>query len=612
MVLEIPNNWLESVRKLVSEASASPGPATVRAALAGVGALEEHLQGRSFRVGIVRTFTIETQLDVIRLALSTIPCRPTIEIGELENIEQILLDPESKIMSSNPDAILVLWRLEELSPRLLYGHDMTDGERERAMADVIDRIQRLCSEYLKASAVPLFLSTVPVPYALGTGLDDLHSPYGWHRAVLQVNDALLDLAACHGQIYLFDFASWAAAVGHTAFDLRMDLYARQPIANRAVMTFGAALANCFRPLLQPRAKLLALDLDNVLWGGLLGEDGISGLKIAHDFPGNIYRRIQLYALTLKSRGVLLALLSKNNPQDVEKAFSVLPDMPLKLRDFAAIRVNWREKHENLKDIAHELNIGLDSVVFLDDQAFEREQMGYNLPAVRVLSASEDPLQILGALVACRDFDVHRVSLEDAGRNEDYAMQTKRRELELASRDKGEFLFTLGLRASIARVNESTIPRMVQMLGKTNQFNVTTRRHTEADVRRMLAGSGNLLMGMSLSDRFGDQGLIGLVIGIGNDESGVFSVDNLLLSCRAIGRGAEQALWSSLLRNTSRMGYKTLMAEYIKTPKNGQVSDLFDRFSMKRRPDSTEERVYYELNLPASYPMPQWIKVVDET
>ena len=611
--MKAPRGWPESVVKLVAAVADSGRIAVIRNALSAIRDLPQAQQGQPFKLGVCRTFTIEAQLDALTLGLATLPCRPEIMVGDLENIEQLLLDDNSQILRVTPDALLVLWRLDELHPRLVFEHDgMSLKDRERAVTAVINRIESLCEEYEKVSVAPLFLSTLPEPSALGNARSDVCSPHGPRRAILRINQSLFDLAERHSQIHIFDFSGWASGVGATAFDLKMDLYARQPISNHSLMSFAEALADTFRPLLLSPAKVLALDLDNVLWGGVLGEDGIDNIKIGRDFPGNIYHRIQLYVLALKRRGVLLALLSKNNWEEVEAAFSTLPEMPLKLDDFVAIRVNWHEKHENIKAIAQELNLGLDSFVFVDDQEFEREQMRFNLPEVRILQAAEDPLQTLRALICCRSFDVCRVSDEDKRRNDDYAAQARRRKLESKSRNPQDFLSTLQLQARITCVTDDTVPRVVQMMGKTNQFNVTTRRHKEADVRRMLADPKNILLLLSLSDRFGDQGIVGLAIALGDQVTKMVKVDSFLLSCRAIGRGAEQALWSSLLSHVSCREYTTLQAEYLKTPKNHQVAGLFESLGMTKQKDSSEAHSKFMLGLPFHPVSPTWIKVTDKT
>lgn len=574
-------------------------------------AIEEQapeLRGRSFKLSVCRTFTLETQLDALRLALSALPCRPSIVLGAIDNIEQQLLDPASAVLAHEPDAVLVLWRIEELHPRLAFEYaGMSIAERQTATAELLSRIESLCAAYQSSGSVPVFLSTVPDPAPI-TGANDINTEGSPRQAALALNKTLVDLASRHALVRLFDFSHWAAGEGSAAFDPKMDLFARQPISSQAVMSFAGAVAEAMRPVVQPAAKILAVDLDNVLWGGVLGEDGVENLKIGHDFPGNVYFRIQQQVLALKNRGVLLALVSKNNDTDVAQAFARLTDMPLKLNDFAALRVNWNEKARSLREVAAELNVGLDSVVLLDDQAFEREQVMFDAPEVRVLPAGENPLQVLQALTECPFFASSFVIHEDRSRTADYAAQSQRRQLEAQAGNVTSFLKTLELEARVAPVVEATIPRVVQMLAKTNQFNVTTRRHSEADVRRMMRNRANVLLTLSLRDKFADQGIVGLAIALAQPDERTAMVDTLLLSCRAIGRGAEQALWSHLLERLIELRYTRLLASFHRTDKNEQVADLFDRFGMTRTDDRTSSHVDYDLALPAAMPVPSWIDV----
>lgn len=609
---DLPANWPEAVKRQVGEAVVSRRITALRNAVSMVDALPGELRGRPFKLAILRTFTLEAQIDALKLGLAVIPCNPSIVLGDLENIEQVLLAGASPVMLERPDAILVLWRIEELAPNLARTSGaMSVGERARTVTGLVERISQLCEHHRKHAVAPLFIATLPQPVGVGSDIADMHQPYGWHDAVSRVNQAILELAAKPGQIYVFDFAGWAASQGCGAFDLKMDLYARQPIAGAALMSFSSAVATCMRPLLRPAAKVLVVDLDNLLWGGVVGEDGIQGLKIGQDYPGNVYRRIQQVLVNLRSRGVLLVLLSKNNPQDVVDAFAALSDMPLSLKDFSAMRVNWRPKYENLEEVARELNLGLESFVFADDQAFEREQMAFTLPQVKVLPLSEDPLHILGILASCPDFDVHRVSNEDLARSRDYGAQAQRRELEAASGTTERFLTSLQLGVVIRQVGEPTLPRAVQMLAKTNQFNVTSRRHGEADLRRMCSDAKNILLTLSLSDRFSDQGIVGLAIGVRGDRPDELQVDSFLLSCRALGRGAEQTLWASFVSKATALGYKSLFAEYLRTAKNQQVEGLFDQLGMERI-ESGKDRSGYRLRLPARAEFPPWINVIDQT
>lgn len=606
MVTDIfpPVKWPVVMRHTMHRELESHTLGAVRKCLSLIADLHDVQRGRVFKLGILRTFTLETMLDHLRLALSCIPCQPEIILGELENIEQELFDPNSLFITSKLDMILLLWRLEELYPLLAWEADMMSAEQRRDAYEILNsRVENIVSSY--RGAAPLFVSTLALPELWKGRLHDLHRPFGVNEIVQRFNVGLHDLAST-GKISIFDFSQWLSSDGSSAIDPKMDFFARQPIAARSMLSFSGAIARLVTPIARPQAKVLAIDLDNTLWGGVLGEDGLSGLKISNDYPGNIYRRIQQFVLSLKHRGVLLVLLSKNNLEDVEQAFDTLDDMPLKLEDFSLIKVNWREKNLNLSEAAKELNIGVDSFVFVDDQPFEQEQMSFALPQVQVLSAVEDPLSIYAALLSCSNFESIRISQEDITRAHDYRQQLLRKELETSCSPE-DFLKSLNLEAVIRPVAESSLQRVCQMLAKTNQFNLTTRRHGEADVRRMLEMSGSVLLTLALSDRFGDQGIVGLCIAMKDKNTDSVELDSFLLSCRAIGRGAEDALWGILLRQLSLMGYRKLKATYSVSPKNSQVSDLLDRWGMKRVHENSQG-VEYILELPTKISLPKWMAI----
>ena len=282
-------------------------------------------------------------------------------------------------------------------------------------------------------------------------------------------------------------------------------------------------------------------------------------------------------------------------------------MPLKLSDFNAVRVNWNDKHINLKEISENLGLGLESFVFVDDQPFEQEQMNYNLPQVKILKVSADPLSILSALEECWFFDTYTISNEDQIRNIDYTSENKRKYLKKSINNTEKFLKTLDMKAIISDLNENNIYRAFQMLIKTNQFNVRTQRHSELQLRNFLNNSRNILLTVSLSDRFGDQGIIGLIIGVMQSNNILF-IDSFLLSCRALGRDVENVLWYVFLEKALKKNISTIKAEYIYTQKNSQVSDLFDRLGMIRL-EENKINISYELNFPYKVKKPNWIKII---
>lgn len=617
----IPAAWPEALAEQIQEAFAKGSQVAARKAAQAIADLPREEQGRPFKLALCGTFTIQPLAEFVRLALAVLPTQPTLLFGDLDNIEQQLLDSESDIHAAHPDAIVVLWRLEEIAPALLERPwALSNAERQAAAEAVEERLTFLVKSYAERFSVPLYISSLPRSATPGRRFVDTHAQNGIESIRLRLNLAILDVAAQFKCCHAFDLSEWADQRGASAWDHRMDMFARQPIASAAVPDFAATMARMLAPLVKPSRKVLVLDLDNTLWGGILGEDGVAGLKIGHDYPGKVYRRIQLAALALKDQGILLALVSKNNHGDVVQAFEELPDMPIRLNDFSAIRINWNAKSTNIADIASELNLGLDSVVFVDDMAFEREEVACTLPSVAVLDTTEDPLAILGAIANCLYFDTYRITDEDRLRGEDYANQRARNDLQKSSGTVEDYLRTLSLKAEIRPVEPAGVGRVVQMLAKTNQFNVTTRRHSEADVFRMLEDGNSLLLTLSLRDRFGDQGVVGLAIAIFAPDR-TADIDTLLLSCRALGRGAEDVLWASLLARLSGLGITMVRATYIPNGRNMQCNRLFERFGMT--PDLSNEHgngaangggiissQSYFLALPAELEVPDWLLVTE--
>lgn len=604
MTVRPPATWPRETALLARAALASGRLSDVRAAAAAIRDLPSPLRGRPFRLGIVRTYTIDTTLEHLELALACLPVVPEITVADLDNIEQELVVASSPLLAAAPDAILVLWRLEDNDPRLAWEADLlSPDERAAAGQALIERLDRLLRGY--AGRAPLFVSTLPLPVLWQTAPHDRHRPSGVAELLARFNAHACQLAG-RGAVGIFDVAAWQATAGPDAYDQRMELFARQPLSLAGSAAFAAAAARLLAPLVMPRAKVLAVDLDDTLWGGVVGEDGVAALQIDHDYPGLVYRRIQQAVRALKARGVLLVLLSKNDADLVEAAFAGRPDMPLTLGDFSVVMANWREKHANLVDALSELNLGLESVVFLDDQPFEREQMAHALPAVRVLDAGSGPLDLLQAIHRCTDFDTLLVSREDTERARDYDHQRLRRASERDSSDRDAFLAGLEMTAEIAPVGASSLPRVVQMLGKTNQFNLTSRRHGQADVLAMMAQPGTMLRTLRLKDRFGDQGIVALAIAVPIDGDSL-RLDSFLVSCRAVGRGVEDALWAELVRAARAAGYRHLNAEYVRSPRNGQVAGLLPRFGMVSV-EATDAQGSYRMALDADVPPPSWIAV----
>lgn len=577
----------------------------VRRAIAALERGEIGLQGPEVTVDLLASFSLEPIEPALRLGLQCIPCRPQFRIAPLNTIEQTLLDEGSPIYQEDSLATVVFWRIEELLPEVLFPFSSGGAEVLKGQMELLwSRMERVCRVHRETGKSPLFVSTFLAPRVVsGVALNAPLTP-GPMSAVAELNRKLYELAASTPGMHVLDLNWWAGQEGAGAFDPLMEQMARQPLSLRGSLSLGFFLARRLRPLLAPRRKVLVLDLDNTLWGGILGEDGISHLKLGHDFPGNIFLRIQREARELKSQGVLLALLSKNDEAEVRQAFRELPDMKLKWEDFASKRINFNHKHENLREMAEELGLGTDSFAVLDDSDYEREQIRMFYPEVLLINQRSDPLHMLQALQFTDAFDAYAVTTEDRGRHREYELRemrsTQGRESNLE-----EFLRSLQLTATIESIHEGNMDRVVQMLSKTNQFNLTTRRHRPEELKGLVAIPGSISLTLRLSDKFGDQGIVGALLAVPADDGRRLRIESYLVSCRALGRGVEEFLWAELARRALDNKVCGVIAEYIPTPKNGLAKGFYDKLGFARVEESASMTRYLIEPLKPVEP-PHWL------
>jgi len=348
---------------------------------------------------------------------------------------------------------------------------------------------------------------------------------------------------------------------------------RVPYSRQAMRAIAGEYSKVVRAAKGRSRKCVVLDADGTLWGGIVGEDGVHGLRIGPTFPGSPFYEFQQSLLALRDRGVLLALCSKNDPEAVAEVFQARAgDMPLRMEHFAAVRVNWADKAQNIREIAAELNIGIDSLVFVDDNPHETALVSELLPDVHVMLLPDDPVEYRGALESCGVFDALGVSEEDRRRSDMYAKERLRREeRQSSSLSVEDYLRGLEMEAAIERVDDGTVARTAQLTQKTNQFNLTTRRYTDADIRRFVSSPDYDVLAARVKDRLGDSGIVGVAI-LHHDGDGT-TIDTLLMSCRVLGRGVEDALLAACLRAAQRRSRGDVVGEFIPTAKNARVSDF---------------------------------------
>jgi FkbH-like protein len=344
---------------------------------------------------------------------------------------------------------------------------------------------------------------------------------------------------------------------------------------RLAIPFQQWFENQIRTIELKRKKCLVLDLDNTLWGGILGEDGMSGIALGGDYPGKAYKMFQQQILDLSRQGIILAICSKNNLEDVRQLWMTHPDVVLKEEHFALLRINWNNKADNIREIAQELNIGLDSLVFIDDNPAEREIVKNYLPEVTVPDFPGQPYQLplFFKELAAQYFSIYALTEEDKQKTEQYKANTQRSNEQRSFTNLEEYICNLKIELKIAEVNNLTLTRAAQMTQKTNQFNLTTHRYTDADLSEMLQNKHKIFT-LSVSDKFGDSGITGLCIVQIVDRDAY--IDSLLLSCRILGKNIENAFLSFILKILQSKGIKKIAADYIPSAKNAQVIDFYEK------------------------------------
>jgi FkbH-like protein len=425
----------------------------------------------------------------------------------------------------------------------------------------------------------------------------------------RLNEVLRDLAVDFPNVKLVDLSALIGDVGRAAaFDLRFYFRNKAPYSPKLLNRLARQISDLSRGFGTYYFKALVLDCDNTLWGGVIGEDLLTGIKLGpHDCPGNIFWRVQHELADLERSGMLLCLCSKNNAPDVDEVFARHPEMVLKKEQIVTKRVNWSPKPENITDIAKELSIGLDSLIFLDDSEFEIEAVKTQLPSVRTFLVPKSLPEYPTLVADIRSLYLGSgVSKESVSKTTQYVARAQAESLKKSEASHEEYLLSLGLKVMVHRNDLTNIPRISELSQKSNQFNLTSVRYSEIDIRLAMSDDFSEVFSLSVADQFGPAGLTG--VAVMRYEGETARVEAFLMSCRVIGRGIEFAIWPTLYQRARGLGCTAVTAEFRATAKNGQVWNFYDKLGMKcvQVADGTKSYVA-ELNS-IVVKAPDWIEV----
>ncbi|RMG73048.1 MAG: HAD-IIIC family phosphatase [Bacteroidetes bacterium] len=516
-----------------------------------------------------------------------------------DQIEAQILNPQSETYRFQPDIIVLLPSLDKLRAHF-YG--LSAPEQTHFAQAESQRVAHWCQQIAAHSPAQVILLNFEDAWDGVFGHLGTHTPGAFPYQIRQLNQALATLAQQLPQLALFDLAALTAYMGLGQI---RDPSLAATVGLPFTPDFEAALAQGLARMLAARAgrlrKCVVLDLDGLLWGGTIGDDGLAGIQLGGSGPGKAFWDLQRWLQQLQRRGIILCVCSKNEPAAARLPFEQHPDMVLRLEDFALFVANWRPKPENIRHIQQELGIGLDAMVFLDDQPGERAAVRTFLPEVLVPDLPADPARYLPFLSQLNLFETPALSETDAQRTRHYQQATARATLAEAAVDMDAFLQQLQMQATIGPFQPADLPRLAQLSQRTNQFNLRTERHTEAGLQALPATT--LTLQLRLSDTFGSYGLIAMLIAEPLDTETLF-IRHWCMSCRVFQRGVEALTLNHLASNARAAGFRFLEGEYLPTAKNQPVADLYPRMGFAH---SGENR--WKLSLTDFSPLPHHIQVV---
>lgn len=518
-----------------------------------------------------------------------------IKIGGYDQWIEETLNPDSELYKFNPDIVILASRPEDF-----YLNLTVDKKDYKEYLLRIENILNKLSELNFQVIVNNFL----VPSEVGQNLFDYKQEDSEINFIRKLNFKLLKILEDKQNINLVDIENLASKFGkNNIIDNKMWWISKNPYK---IEFFYALSEEYVKYILAGQGemkKCIVLDLDNTLWGGIVGEDGFNGIKLGEGYPGNTYVDFQKELYRLNKRGIILAINSKNNYDDAMKVIEKHPNMILRKENFATFKINWKNKAENLLGIAEELNIGLNSIVFIDDNPIECDLVSKTLPEVEVINVSPDLNNHIEKLYDYNFFITLNITEEDLKKSVMYKSQVERKKEKEKYIDLEDYYRSLNMKIKVEEADGYSIPRISQLTQKTNQFNLTTKRYTERDIRELLNKNFKIWT-MKTSDKFGDSGLTGVMIIDTQEEN--WLIDTFLMSCRVMGRNLEYAFMKQIILEARKNNMNNISGKYIKTNKNKPVENLYRNMGFKY----FEEEDIFIYDLKKRFKSPDYIERIE--
>jgi FkbH-like protein len=562
------------------------------------------------QIAILRSFTIEPLIEVLRVKVFLEGYRLELFINEFNQYEQEILDSASRLYAFKADVVFIAVRLEELCPHFFHSFSsLGEKELEDLQGYILKKMLGWIEQMREKNIRNIVLSNFLVPSALAQGLYDTQNVRGQVAWVRTLNQKLLELKERYSELTLLDVEHLAARVGKESFCDSLQFYRMSnPYSLSAYVPYGEFLLTHIRALLGRARKCLVLDLDDTLWGGLVGEEGVSGIILSDTFPGNTFKDFQKAVLNLYHRGVVLAINSKNNHEEAMTVIRSHPDMILREEHFSAIRINWNDKAENLSSIVQELKIGLDAFVFVDDSPVECARIRQAYPQVLVVQLPQQRHRYRETIERLSCFERLTITEEDRKRGQMYRQESQRTLAVSQAATLEEFYAELQMRGTLFRNDVSCIPRIAQMTQKINQFNLTTRRYAQADIERFM--EQGTVYALGIEDRYGDNGVVAVaIVQPAQFDKGTWVIDSFLMSCRVIMRTIEDTLLATIVQDARSSRVSKLVGFFVPSPRNKMVQNFYGHRGFTAGHGDSSEKEYHLILENKDGPEPsKWIQL----
>ena len=534
-----------------------------------------------------------------------------IRIGGYNNILQEIIQPEGCLQKVLPDVIILTIKMDHFNDKYANNFSsLKQDEIKYIKNELAGFIKTIIQEIRHRSNALILIHNFEVPVHTSLGILDYQKTTLEINSTREINQTLVELIANFQGTYIVDIENLKSMIGYENFiDNRNWYLTRLPYSHRALRLISKEYMKFIKAAKGKTKKCLVLDCDNTLWGGIIGEDGINNIQLGSSYPGSVYLDFQKSVLNLYNRGILLAICSKNNEPDVMEVFESHPYMILKKDHFVSMKINWNDKATNLKEIARDLNIGLDSIVLIDDNQFELDQVRQILPEVAVMKFTNLPGGLYKDLIyRSALFDTLSISKEDRLRSELYKADVNRNILKSKTKTMEEFFTDLEMEVSIRNADNFSIPRIAQLTQKTNQFNLTSRRYSESDISCFSQSDEWSVRYLELNDKFGNNGIVGVAILHFLKNSAV--IDTFLLSCRIIGRTVETVFLTDCIEVARKKGYEKIIGIYIPTKKNMQVETFYPNLNFELTGKNGDTVCFQKIirDFPIAYP--EYFKIIN--